>query len=280
MQRYRFVADLSDLKSIFGAEAPDILIVSGFAVPEQNVLSMLNAVATAKLEVCGNELAPVKWNLRDLSRALKLHSLEGLQDALLKNAEPLRAGVLKAVRGSGVTLFSSVLQAYSNKKQVLCNGRSDLIEFAFQNLLQRFAFFSKSGVEPGSRVHLDWPEKNQHQPFSDVYMRAWRDGPGFGLPSLRKLGFEPALSFGVTDADPLLQAADLVVGIVRSFTAFAQGAAGPSEFGVQQFRLAIPSFYQSPKGKLEGFGVVVSPASCTLASLLASARLTLQGGSA
>ena len=278
--RHRFVADMSDLKSIFGPEAPDVLIVAGYALPEEALEATLVAIGKAKSEATGNEDIPIKWNLKDVERALQLHGLTALRPVLLANADPVRAAVLEALRVGGATLFASVLQAYSNRRQVLGKNRPDLIRFAFLNLLQRFSRFAMSGASSGGSVLLDWPEKNQSQPFTSVYLEAWRDTPGFQLPPMRSLGFEPAAHFGVTDVDPLLQAADLVVGSVRAFVKYAQKLCQESDFGVQQFRQSIPSFYQSPNGRLTGWGFVISPKDCTLATLVSNAGAQLRGGSA
>ena len=278
MSRLRFHADLSDLKSVYGPEAHDVLIVGGYAVPEETVESLVAAVQKTKTEICGHDGAPVKWNLKDISRALQFHGLQEKQPELLASSDTIRAQLLGLLRAHGCTLFASVLQAYSNRKQVLGKTRPDLIAFSFCNLLQRFGLFARSGASEGGRLFLDWPEKNSPQPFTSEYLTAWRDGPGYRVPPLRTLGFEPALSFGVTDADPLLQLADLVVGISRSLVRHAQGDCPASDFGVQQFQAAIPAFYQSPQGQLRGWGFVVSPKDCTLASQITAAGARLKAG--
>lgn len=280
MSRHRFLADLSDLRSVSGAEVPDVLIVGGYAVPEEAVSALTDAVFSAKAALCGNGSIPVKWNLKDVSRALQSHGLQDKQSALLAAADPLRSSLLELLRVHGCTLFASILQGYSNRRQVLGKTRPDLIRYSFCNLLQRFGQFARAGASSGGRLYLDWPERNLPQPFTSEYLEAWRDGPGYQIPPLGVLGFEPALSFGVTDFDPLLQLADLVVGVSRSLVRHAQGEVGESDFGVQQFREAIPAFYQSPTGLLRGWGLVLSPKDSGLALEIVRAGARLKAGSA
>jgi hypothetical protein len=122
------------------------------------------------------------------------------------------------------------------------------------------------GASP-TRVVLDWPERGNSGPFVDEYLAAWKLGisgkAGRGIKylcgPLAGQEFEPSLLFGVTDTDPLLQAADLLVGSGRAFIRYALGDLPETDFGVARFRELLVRFHRSDFDRVLDYGIAVSP---------------------
>jgi hypothetical protein len=171
------VCDNSELSGIWGAEVPDILVIGGYAIARDKVSPLLKKVQEVKAYRGLNHHCPVKWNMRDLDRALAAHELIGQKDILISQSNVLRTDLLNELMATGATLFASAILAYSNKKQVLGKTREDLVCYSFGNLLMRVGLFCKESAG-GRRVDvlLDWPERNDRGPFAAEYYTGWRYG--------------------------------------------------------------------------------------------------------
>jgi hypothetical protein len=101
------VCDNSELNGIWGAEAPDVLVIAGYAIARDKVGPLLKKVQKVKQNRGLNAHCPVKWNMRDLDRALMAHDLIGQKDILIGQSNVLRAELLtssprRVQRSSGV----------------------------------------------------------------------------------------------------------------------------------------------------------------------------------
>jgi hypothetical protein len=262
------VCDNSELNGIWGAEAPDVLVIGGYAIARDKVAPLLKKVQKVKENRGLNAHCPVKWNMRDLDRALMAHDLIGQKDILIGQSNVLRTELLTDLTAAGATIFASAIRAYSNKKQILGETREDLVCFSFGNLLMRVGLFCKE-AGGGRRVDvlLDWPERHDRSPFTAEYYTGWRHGRSgpegkavkYQCGALADLAFSPAPSFAGIEFEPRLQLADLVVGATREFINFSLGKAKEDSFGVQRFKSLIPHLYQAPGRQMLGRGMTVSP---------------------
>jgi hypothetical protein len=260
------VCDNSELNGIWGAEAPDVLVIGGYAIARDRVAPLLKKVQKVKENRGLNVHCPLKWNMRDLDRALMAHDLIGQKDILIGQSDILRTELLTELAAADATLFASVIRAYSNKKQILGETREDLVGFSFGNLLMRVGLFCKEAAG-GRRVDvlLDWPERNNRSPFTAEYYTGWRYGRSgpedkavpYQCGALSDIAFSPAPAFAGTEFEPRLQLADLVVGATRDFINFLLGNAKEDSFGVQRFKFLMPHFYKAPR--ILGRGLTVSP---------------------
>jgi hypothetical protein len=260
------VCDNTELNGIWGAEASDVLVIGGYAIPRDNVSALLENVKKVKEKRGLNPHCPIKWNMKDLDRALTAHDLVGQKDILINQSDVLRTELLNALTAAGATIFASAIQAYSNNKQVLGQTKQDLVSFSFGNLLMRVGLFCK-GAAGGRRVDvlLDWPERNDRGPFTSEYYTGWRHGrsgpEGKAVPykcgPLADIGFAPTAAFAAMDFEPRLQLADLVVGATRQFINFCLDKAEENSFGVQRFKSLVPNLYRA--SNILGRGVTVSP---------------------
>src|SRR4051812_44965592 len=125
------VCDNSELNGIWGAEAADVLVVGGYAIARDNVGTLLTKVQEKKSHFGLDPHCPVKWNFRDLDRALMAHNLLGQKDILMGKSSEIRKALLDLLTGAGATIFTSAIHAYSNKKQVLGKTKDDLVSYSF-----------------------------------------------------------------------------------------------------------------------------------------------------
>jgi hypothetical protein len=261
------VCDNSELNGIWGAEAPDVLVIGGYAIPRDNVRPLLTKIQEVKSKHGLDPHCPVKWNVHDLDKALAAHDLIGQKDILVDRSNALRTDLLDALTAAGTTIFVSAIHAYSEKKQVLGKTRQDLVGYSFRNLLMRAGLFCREQAG-GRRVDilLDWPEANNRTPFTTEYHTGWRYGRSgqedtgvkYECGALADIVFAPAPAFAGTDFEPRLQLADLVVGSSREFINFSLGKAKETSFGVQRFKCLMPNLYRRG-GQILGGGVTVSP---------------------
>jgi hypothetical protein len=261
----RIICDSADLASAT-AEVPDIIITGGFALPTANEPALLLECQEIKENHTGYRDCPIKWNFRSLNRALELHGRTDLAQPLIAKADVLRQELLGALIHHDANFFISIIQAYSNRRQILGETRSDLVEYSFGNLLMRAGLFKSSINLTTAEVISDWPERQDRAPFVAEYLSAWRTGHSAGghityrCGPLRDIGFYPSPVFGVTDIDPRLQLADLVVGSSRQFMNYVLGGLNDQDFGVTQFRRILPHFYRTEGNRTPiGAGISVAP---------------------
>ena len=76
MAPLEFICDSSELMGIWGAEIPDVLITGGYALKREKLPQLLENVRKIKKQHGLDPECPVKWNLRDLDRALASHDLK------------------------------------------------------------------------------------------------------------------------------------------------------------------------------------------------------------
>src|SRR5262245_19563987 len=91
------VCDNSELNGVWGAEALDILVIGGYLISRDRVASLLTKVQEVKTAHRLDPHCPVKWNVRDLDRALTAHDLMHDKFLLLHRCDQLRTDLLNAL---------------------------------------------------------------------------------------------------------------------------------------------------------------------------------------
>jgi hypothetical protein len=262
------VCDASELTAVSGAEAPDTFVVAGYSVPSTQVRPLIQSAEAIKEQLLANRNVPIKWNVKDLGRALELHGLSDLLPRIKEKSNEIRKALLESLCRSGATLFLSVILAYSNRRQVLGKTKDDLVRYSFGNFLMRAGLFSKESSATEVQLILDWPDKDQRRLFVQEFYSGWRDGKSITAAEsisyhsgpLSAIGFRAGPLFGVTDIDIRLQLADLVVGACRSFINYCMNRAAEADFGVQQFKAIAPNFDRADGWRCFGRGITVAPA--------------------
>jgi hypothetical protein len=262
------VCDASELTGAYEAEAPNTFVVAGYSIFSEHVSSLIRGAEEIKKARLGNKNVPIKWNVKDLERALALHGSSELSSTIKSKSNEIRKTLLELLYCSGATLFLSIIQAYSNKKPVLGRTKDDLVRYSFGNFLMRVGLFCKERPLTDVQLIVDWPDGNKRSPFVQEFHSGWTNGESVSANTsvkyecgpLSSLGFRAGPLFGVTDVDVRLQLADLVVGACRSFVDYCMDATGKVDFGVQQFKSIAPHLDRRANGTSVGRGVSVAPA--------------------
>jgi hypothetical protein len=80
----------SDLNGIWAAEAPDVLVIGGYSIARNKIPTLLKRVQHIKTNYGLDPHCPVKWNLKDVDRALAAHDLPHQKELLLDKGNALR----------------------------------------------------------------------------------------------------------------------------------------------------------------------------------------------
>jgi hypothetical protein len=277
MQDVQLICDAAELSGIWGAAIPDIIVITGFTLPSDDVRALVQKTRYIKKHLAGDSLAPVKWNMKDVVRACKLHGLSHLRGQLVQKSDHIRAELLKVLCKLDAKIFVSVILAYSNRKQVLGRTKQDLVGFSFGNLLMRVGLsLAEAKTHKKVQVLLDWPEGSRRDPFIHEYHSAWKHGKSYGSAAkykcgaLSAIGFDSAPVFGVTDLDERLQIADLVTGAARVFINFCLGKVSQDDFGMRAFTTVCANLDRSAAGHPFGRGLTVSPTNSQFSKTLLS----------
>jgi hypothetical protein len=270
------VCDASELTAVFGAEAPDTFLVAGYAVSSKQVGSLIQCAEGIKKELLGNTNVPIKWNVRDLERALQLHDLSELLPKIKEKSNEIRKALLESLCRSGATLFLSVILAYSNRRQVLGESKDDLVRYSFGNFLMRAGLFCKESAPAEVQLIVDWPDSGRRRLFVEEFYSGWKDGQSvtaaesieYRCGPLSSLGFRAGPLFGVTDVDVRLQLADLLVGTCRSFINYCMRVTTEEDFGVQQFKAIAPCLDRAHRRRCFGRGITVAPANSAFSTAI------------
>ncbi|MHA1280439.1 MAG: DUF3800 domain-containing protein [Candidatus Helarchaeota archaeon] len=265
--------DNSELKAIWGAQVPDILIVGGFLIPRNQILNLIHNAEEIKKSYFTDPYIPIKWNLKSLQTDIEKRGGKNLFKKVLNYSRQVRADLLNILKAENTTFFISIIHAYSNKRQVLGETKQDLIGFAFGNLLMRIgSFVKKQNSSIHTEVILDWPERNDRSPFLKEYRSGWERGISgdveYYCGPLCNIKFEQGPYFACMKLNVGLQMADLIVGATREFVDFSMSKRSENSFGVQEFFGFLEKFWASEEGKIVGHGISISPKNCELAKMI------------
>lgn len=209
----------------------------------------------------GPRRAPVKWNFKDLKDFYAKRKLSELHTRLLDSAQEWRGDIIQVAIDSDVKIILACVEAYSLERKIIKLRRQSLAQYAFANSLQRVSLQVGQTTAKGCEVVLDWPEKNDPQPFCSEYATAFRDGktteghPYHSGP-LSRLGFSDTPMFQNMEQSSLLQLSDLVVGAAREYIEYSLGKR-TGGLGVDLTRRMKNLFYGAPQ-KICGWGLVLA----------------------
>jgi hypothetical protein len=263
-----FICDLTDLTGIWGAEAPDIIICGAISISSNVISQTQDQIRRIKASTFGDPEFPVKWNLKDIQRACRLHEIHYDPQVIKAHSNKVRENILSVITENGITLFYSIIIGYSNRKEVLEHTRERLTRYSFSNLLMRLGLFKKlTSSTEYSQLLMDWPESSNRDPFISEYLHAWKYGKASPKLSnvqyysgpLRALNFSSSIYFGITDCDCLLQLADIAIGAFRSFIDYSMEKVDVNNFGVQAFKKVMKSISGWSSNYGIGTGISISP---------------------
>lgn len=256
----RWFADNSEMVGWRGAPIQDVFIFGGVIVGRSDEANLRRRIEDVK-ERYGHRRAPVKWNFKDLKDFYARRKVAELHKRLMDSAQEWRRDIIQVAIESNVKIVLACVEAYSLERKIIKLRRQSIAQYAFANSLQRVGLHVAQTKASGCEVVLDWPEKNDPQPFCAEYASAFRDGKTIeGHPyhsgPLSTLGFGDTPMFQNMEHSSLLQLSDLVVGAAREYIEYSLEKR-TGGLGVDLTRQMRTLFYGAPQ-KICGWGLVVA----------------------
>jgi len=260
----RWYADNSELRGIWDAPIPDILIFGGFAIEDSAAAELHAVIQRIKSGYRSEADFPIKWNFRDLNSYFQEHQLSDLFDILLADSLRWRTEIFQLASDVDFKIITSVIKCHSRARGVLLDTREIVTRFAFSNALMRVGLFAKDISPRRVELVLDWPSEGQRNLFNDEYRTAYYEGSTADYPreyfcrALKPLGFADSLLFSCTIESSLLQFSDLIAGAIRELVDVALGKRNDDALGLSLIRLVRDKFRGAPS-QIIGRGISIAP---------------------
>jgi hypothetical protein len=259
----RWYADNSELRGIWGAEIPDILLFGGIVIDEEARNEICSAMMEVKSSYQENLAFPLKWNFRDLEQHYLELGLHALYTRLLEDSRAWRSEIFRRISALDFKIIVSMIISYGISRETLIRTRDEVTRFAFIMALQRVGLCIRSQGGGPAEVVLDWPAEGQRNLFNLEYKSAHQNGTsadynqGYTCGPLKNLGFGESALFTSTNECSVLQLSDLIVGATREMIEEALGKKENS-LGVSLLTKIKGKFDGGPDNIL-GWGLAISP---------------------
>lgn len=259
----RWYADNSELRGIWGAEIPDILLFGGIIVNEvtrNDICSMMMEVKSSYHE---NSAFPLKWNFRDLERQYHELGLGTLYARLLGDSRAWRSEIFSRLASMDFKIIVSMIISYGTSRETLTRTRDQVTRFSFLMALQRVGLYIRNQGTGPAEIVLDWPAEGKRYLFDLEYHCARQNGTtadydqGYACGPLSNLGFGESALFTSTNECSILQISDLIVGATRELVEEALGRKENS-LGVALLNRIKDKFEGAPNNVI-GRGLSISP---------------------
>jgi len=270
----RWYADNSELRGIWDAPIPDILIYGGYAVEDTAAADIHSIIKRIKSGYRPEADFPFKWNFRDLSDYYHEHQLDGLYNTLLAETQQWRTDLFRFISDVDIKLIASIIKCHSRERNILLDTRETVTRFVFSNALMRIGLLAQDTSPGRVELVLDWPGDEQRNLFNEEYRTAYYLGTtahypqGYFCGALKDLGFADSLLFSCTIESSLLQFSDLVVGALRELADVALGRREDA-LGISLLRLIRDKFRGAPEDII-GRGISIAPPRSEFYSIMAS----------
>jgi hypothetical protein len=270
----QWYGDNSELKGIWNAPIPDILLFGGIALGKEQAESLRRLIIDFKHEYRKEADFPIKWNLKDLQRWFKNKNHQELHQKLLKESKDWRTSLIRASLAIDYKIIAACVVCHSSKIEKIKEHKPNIIKYTFCNALMRVALYAKGINASNFEIILDWPEGNTHTPYSEEYRSAYYNGCCHASPEikyysgpLKAIGFNEALYFARMEDCSLLQFSDIVLGTTREFVDFCLGKRNHDHLGVELTKYLIPKYRGFPS-RIIGRGISIAPTDSTLSKRL------------
>jgi hypothetical protein len=259
----RWYADNSELRGIWGAKIPDILLFGGIVVDNRSERELTAVVSDVKSAYRKAADFPLKWCFRDLKSTFRKRRLERLYIRLLQDSLTWREKIFSRIASIDFTVIIAAINCYGRDRATLLRTKSQVTRFAFVMGLQRYGLLVKDHNSGPAEVVLDWPAEGQRGLFDTEYWSALREGESaeyankYKSGALIKLGFRDSVFFSSTIDCSLLQLSDLIVGATRDLVEEALEKKRDS-IGASYLRLIKDRFRGAPN-RVVGRGIALHP---------------------
>lgn len=274
--------DNSELKSTCEAPIPDILLFGGIAISREQSLALTELIRSMKVAYREQGDFPIKWNMRDLRSWFQVNGLADVYRHLLDESKEWRYRLLRASLKLDYRIIVSCVNFHSRKVEKIKENRDNVIRYTFCNALMRVGLFAQETGAQTFEVILDWPEANNHLPYTSEYRSAFFTGACDATPEikyycgpLKNLHFSQAPLFTRMEECPPLQFSDLILGTTRDFVEYCMGKKQLDHFGVELTKLLIPKYRGFPS-RITGRGISIAPADGELSNLIFKGLLEIR----
>jgi len=259
----RWYADNSELRGIWGAEIPDILLFGGIILDETATAEICAMMSDVKSGLHGNPTLPFKWNFRDLEKHYHELGFGSVFTTLLESSRTWRSEIFSRLSAIDFKIIVSMILSYGTKRETLIRTRDQVTRFVFLMALQRVGLCVSSQSASSAEIVLDWPAEGKRSLFDLEYRCAHQNGSsaefeqGYTCGPLKNIGFGESALFTSTDECSVLQVCDLIVGATRELVEEALGRKENS-LGVALLTQIRDKFEGAPDNVV-GRGVAISP---------------------
>lgn len=259
----RWYADNSELRGIWGAEIPDILLFGGIILDETAAAEICAMMSDVKSGLHENQTLPLKWNFRDLERHYQELGLSSVYATLLENSRAWRSEIFSRLAAIDFKIIVSMIISHGTRRETLIRTRDQVTRFVFLMALQRVGLYVRSQGAGSAEIILDWPAEGKRNLFDLEYRCAHQNGSsaefeqGYACGPLKNIGFGESALFTSTHECSVLQVCDLIVGATRELVEEALGRRENS-LGVTLLTLIKDKFEGAPNNVV-GRGLAISP---------------------
>lgn len=259
----RWYGDNSELRGIWGAEIPDILLFGGILIDDASTGQIVAAMNGVKSEYYEDSTFPLKWNFRDLEDHYQERGLQNLYSRLLADSRTWRINLFDQIAPINFKVFVSMISSYGSSRETLLRTRDEVARFVFVMALQRLGLCIRNHGACSAELVLDWPAERKRNLFDLEYRSALLKGysadyaQGYDSGPLKNLGFGESVLFTSTVECSMLQLSDLVVGATRDLVEESLGRRQDS-LGVELLKKIRNRFEGAPDNVL-GRGLPIHP---------------------
>jgi hypothetical protein len=257
--------DNGELKGIWDAPIPDILLFGGIALEREQADAIKSRLFDLKSGFRKEADFPIKWNFKDLKPWYHNRGLDALYERLLAESKEWRTWLIKSVLSIDFNIIASCVLFYSKKIEKIKENKGNVIKYTFCNALMRVGLHAQEVNASQVEVVLDWPEGSNHTPYTEEYRSAYQYGSCHAAPEikyysgpLKNLGFDEALYFTRMEDSTL-----------------SLGKKTLDHLGVELTQLLI-SKYRGFPGRIIGRGLSVAPADGAFSKKLFDAMIKLR----
>jgi hypothetical protein len=215
--------DNAELHGARGADIQDTMLFGGVAVPAAADFDLRKALEAVKRESLGAARYPIKWNMKDLKSTYARAGLTKEWERITADSQSWRRRIIEQTLGYPFAIIVACVESHSLKRRVIKLRKVALESYAFSNALMRVALHARETGATNATVILDWPPRNDREPFDCEYRSAFTQGMSYGdhvlyrSGPLKDIGFRDHVCYASMEHATMLQFADVVVGAVREF---------------------------------------------------------------
>src|SRR5690606_29478202 len=202
---------------------------------------------------------PIKYNFKDLKGKYDEHGFTEEFKLMLADSAKWRKELFEKAVQLDFKIIIAVIQNFQSQKPSQKEIKSDLLGFAFVDILMRLGKELQYKKFEHVQVISDWPESNDPKPFNFNYYYGFSRGTTpkgieYFSGKLQDVGFHDTVLFASMNHSNMLQFADLIIGASRDFltTHFDERE---YSIGKELTEILLPKFRGFPKNITYGISV-------------------------